>query len=730
MKNRIIRGSLSFIIALTFLTPFLSTICYGDSENVVLQADFENGSLEGMATMGNTSLVIDQHIAYSGSSCLKVTKRSANWNGASISNSSILQKGKKYKITAYVYHKQASQEDMKCTLKNTDSMGADTYDNIIATTVPPSTWTEFSSEFSVPHDSSAATLYFEATHATMDFYIDFVTLELIGDVEVSQAPENVTTGDEPKTQLEYTPPASMPHRIFFSDFETGTTESWGSVDIATLTLDYDHHSSGEASLKVSNRNANWDGPKQFLDDYLKASKTYHCAVYVYHESATSETMSATVNWKNSNGTTTYNSVASAQINPGKWTLLEGEVTTADDFNFPSLYIEASNADLVFYIDNVSIFSDEPLQNSNTVSNERIPQNDEYTYGFESDLEDWNSRSDIRIVRTDEYAHSGKYSVYITDRDVYWSGLTRIVDFVDREISNTYSAYVMYNGDEYESSHVFHLNVQYDFEGVTNYQEVGIETVEKGKWKKISGEFTIPKGAKNVSMYVQTEKVDEGTETLDDLMSFYVDDISIIRTSVAKKKKTTMICIIVAASLFVITVITILLRKIIINAIKTNRALMSAALDAMTQTLNRNTYEQKLDILHEDPSICRGMHIAVCDVNFLKFVNDNYGHEMGDEAITRCGTLLLRAVGKKGLVYRTGGDEFVCMSPVSFEEQIRHEIELEASKYNGYPFSVAVGFSHHEPGDVPDIDEMIEKADKAMYENKQLIKSQNAEFVVR
>lgn len=113
MKNRIIRGSLSFIIALTFLIPFLSTICYGDSENVVLQADFENGSLEGMATMGNTSLVIDQHIAYSGSSCLKVTKRSANWNGASISNSSILQKGKKYKITAYVYHKQASQEDMK-----------------------------------------------------------------------------------------------------------------------------------------------------------------------------------------------------------------------------------------------------------------------------------------------------------------------------------------------------------------------------------------------------------------------------------------------------------------------------------------------------------------------------------------------------------------------------------------------------------------------------------------
>ena len=167
-----------------------------------------------------------------------------------------------------------------------------------------------------------------------------------------------------------------------------------------------------------------------------------------------------------------------------------------------------------------------------------------------------------------------------------------------------------------------------------------------------------------------------------------------------------------------------------NAVKTNRALMSAALDAMTQTLNRNTYEQKINILKDEPEMCKGMYIAVCDVNFLKFVNDNYGHEMGDEAITRCGALLLKAVGKKGLVYRTGGDEFVCMSQNSFEEQIKKEIEIETSKYNGYPFSVAVGFSHNESDETPDINDLITKADKAMYENKQLIKSQNAEFAVR
>ncbi len=731
MKNRIIRGFSSFILSLAVVVSSLSGVCYGEENDIVLQADFENASLEGLATMGNVSLVVDNTKAYSGNHCLKVTNRTANWNGVAISNNNILQPGKSYKITAFVFHDQLSAEDIKCTLKTTDNNATDSYDNLAVVSVPSSTWTEISSEFTIPSDISSSTLYFEATHTSMDIYIDMLTLEMSENGAVDTPPaSNPNIKTDPKVQMSYTAPTSMPHCILHSDFEAGTADNWTPVDVATLTLDYDHHASGEASLKASSRKANWDGPSKLLDDLIVASKTYHVAGYVYHESSTAETITMTMRWKNSNGTTTYNSVATASIAPGKWTLLEGDISTADDFNSPCLYVEASNAQLDFYIDNMHIYSDTPVAVSNNESFEHIPQEDEYKYSFESDLEDWNSRSDIRIVRTDEYAHSGNYSVYITDRDVYWSGLSRGINFIDQDISNTYSLYVFYTGNEYENSHLFQLNLQYDLDGSTYYENVATTEVEKNKWTKVSGDFVIPKGARNTYMYIQTGEVEEDTEDINDLMSFYVDDASIVKTSIAKKRHTIFVCIIVISSLCILTALTILVRKIVMNAVKTNRALMSAALDAMTQTLNRNTYEQKINILKDEPEMCKGMYIAVCDVNFLKFVNDNYGHEMGDEAITRCGALLLKAVGKKGLVYRTGGDEFVCMSQNSFEEQIKKEIEIETSKYNGYPFSVAVGFSHNESDETPDINDLITKADKAMYENKQLIKSQNAEFAVR
>lgn len=731
MKNRIIRGLSSFILSLVVVVSSLSGVCYSDESDIVLQADFENASLEGLSTMGNVSLVVDNTKSYSGNYCLKVTNRTENWNGAAIVNDNILQPGKKYSIKAFVFHEQPSSEDIKCTLKTTDKNATDSYDNLTVVSAPPSTWTEISSEFTIPFETSSSTLYFEATHTSMDMYIDMITIEFTNE-EVTDTPtgSNPNIKTDPKVQMNYTAPTSFPHCILHSDFETGTSENWTPVDVATLNLDYDHHASGEASLKASSRKSNWDGPSRLLDDLMVASETYRIAGYVYHESNTTETITMTMRWKNSNGTTTYNSVATASITPGKWTLLEGDITTADDFNSPCLYIEASNTQLDFYVDNIYIYSDKPVAVENNESHKYTPQEDEYKYSFESDLEEWNSRSDIRIVRTDEYAHSGNYSVYVTDRDSYWSGLSRGINFIEQGISNTYSLYVFYTGNEYENSHLFQLNIQYDLDGSTYYENAATIEVQKNKWTKVSGNFVIPKGARNTYMYIQTGEIEEGTEDINDLMSFYVDDASIVKTSIAKRRYTIFICIIVVSSLCILTALAILIRKLVMNAVKTNRALMSAALDAMTQTLNRNTYEQKINILKDEPEMCKGMYIAVCDVNFLKFVNDNYGHEMGDEAITRCGALLLKAVGKKGLVYRTGGDEFVCMSQNSFEEQIKKEIEIETSKYNGYPFSVAVGFSHDESDESPDINDLITKADKAMYENKQLIKSQNAEFSVR
>ncbi|MDE5855152.1 MAG: GGDEF domain-containing protein, partial [Ruminococcus sp.] len=131
-----------------------------------------------------------------------------------------------------------------------------------------------------------------------------------------------------------------------------------------------------------------------------------------------------------------------------------------------------------------------------------------------------------------------------------------------------------------------------------------------------------------------------------------------------------------------------------------------------------------------PEKCRKLYFTVCDVNFLKYINDNYGHEMGDKAIIRCAEVLLKVVSKKGKVYRTGGDEFICIVKSDLTQAIKTEFLIEASRYKGYPFSVAVGTSHYDKSidfDNPSTKTILARSDKEMYNHKQEIKKFTKEF---
>ncbi len=704
--------------------------CNADVGEIVYSTSFDDSSMDGFMPIGPPELIIDSNYACSGSSCLKTTSRNEGWNGPSLNVLSILEPSNTYEVTAQIYHDSEEQKTFMMTNKKNNSNGP-SYNNMTRVDVKPHTWTEIKGNITPEAGLSELLVYFESTDSTVDIYIDDVSIRLVseGNGETSTPSQPVIT-TEPITSIEHIPPENMPYYIFSTDFDNNDISGWTPVDISNLSLDTEHYMSGNASLKVSDRIQNWDGALYKFDKYISAESNYYVCGYVYHEHPSSQEMSIVMRSKNSNGTTSYNTVARVQIPPGKWTLLYGEITTESDFNSPSIYFESEFSESDFFIDSVYVYSDSLPEVSEEIS-ENMPQKDEYVYDFESSLDGWNSRGDNRVLRTDEYSLSGKYSVYLTDRTSYWNGVSKNIDFIDTGVLNRYTAHVMYTGAEYEDKHIFDMNLQYDYNGSTYYEEIKSAVVQKGEWTKITGDYMIPEDAQNITVYIQSGKIDSDTdETLNDLMPFYVDDVSIVKTSLAQKRAIRKTIFIVVLSFLAFIALVILIRKIIRNRIQTNKALLSASLDAMTQALNRNTYEQKIDILEQNPDMCKNLYIAVCDVNFLKYVNDNYGHEMGDEAITRCGALLLRAIGKKGLVYRTGGDEFVCMASTPFEEQIKKEVEIEISKYNGYPFSVAVGFSHNEADGNMSISELITAADKAMYENKQMIKAQNSEFAIR
>ncbi|MQN01916.1 MAG: GGDEF domain-containing protein [bacterium LCO1.1] len=59
----------------------------------------------------------------------------------------------------------------------------------------------------------------------------------------------------------------------------------------------------------------------------------------------------------------------------------------------------------------------------------------------------------------------------------------------------------------------------------------------------------------------------------------------------------------------------------------------------------------------------------CDLDRLKYINDNYGHKAGDRAIRDLAKTLCQVLGKDSVIARMGGDEFVAMGSFASEDDL-------------------------------------------------------------
>lgn len=129
--------------------------------------------------------------------------------------------------------------------------------------------------------------------------------------------------------------------------------------------------------------------------------------------------------------------------------------------------------------------------------------------------------------------------------------------------------------------------------------------------------------------------------------------------------------------------------------------------------NRNRYiKDTQKLFNMDTSL----GIIYLDVNGLKDVNDQFGHEVGDALLVECARRM-KMVFKKADFYRIGGDEFIiiiCQSikKESFEKRVK---ELSESFSKKPVCQVAIGTQWTNA--VGNINEMIAEADARMYENK-------------
>lgn len=154
-------------------------------------------------------------------------------------------------------------------------------------------------------------------------------------------------------------------------------------------------------------------------------------------------------------------------------------------------------------------------------------------------------------------------------------------------------------------------------------------------------------------------------------------------------------------------------------------------DALTGVKNKHAYvqsEMEIDrLIAEDK--CYDFAVLVADVNGLKQVNDTLGHHAGDEYI-KAACKVICTTFKHSPVFRIGGDEFaVIMKGSDFEDrEMLIEQLYEKMKANGSAglVTAAAGISEYIKGKDLRMQDVFERADNAMYEQKKLCRERRRE----
>jgi diguanylate cyclase (GGDEF)-like protein len=120
----------------------------------------------------------------------------------------------------------------------------------------------------------------------------------------------------------------------------------------------------------------------------------------------------------------------------------------------------------------------------------------------------------------------------------------------------------------------------------------------------------------------------------------------------------------------------------------------------------------------------GIALLVIDLDHFKTVNDTKGHQEGDACLERVVKTIGSVLGRKGILYRWGGDEFAVSLPDfstieahATAERIRSAME-QAKPGIDLPVTTSIGVSGNDQMTNASAEELLEAADKAMYMSKQ------------
>lgn len=146
-------------------------------------------------------------------------------------------------------------------------------------------------------------------------------------------------------------------------------------------------------------------------------------------------------------------------------------------------------------------------------------------------------------------------------------------------------------------------------------------------------------------------------------------------------------------------------------------------DSLTGLYNRNGFIKLYETLLIDPAI-KKVSMAMADLDNLKYINDNFSHSEGDNAISVVANALKNAQDG-GYYCRYGGDEMLAIYPFETKpETLQKEVNKYLNKYNkisGKPYKISASIGVYNSPKT-NFEELFKNADALMYAEKLLNKN--------
>jgi diguanylate cyclase (GGDEF)-like protein/PAS domain S-box-containing protein len=150
-------------------------------------------------------------------------------------------------------------------------------------------------------------------------------------------------------------------------------------------------------------------------------------------------------------------------------------------------------------------------------------------------------------------------------------------------------------------------------------------------------------------------------------------------------------------------------------------------DHLTSLHNRRGFlslaGQQLKLAERNKS---GLLLFFADLDGLKSINDTLGHEEGDKALVEAATVFKESFRASDIIARLGGDEFAALTVditnsnfEIFAARLQSLMDTRNNQENRrYRLSISIGCSCYDPEHPCSLDELIARADRSMYEQKQ------------